>query len=210
MNFSAVKRRNKSPSATLVVPLSAFADAWSGKPSEPICVGLRLLSNEDRQKARKVAEEMATELHPRGGDGWIECYNDAVRRQAVALALCDPNDVTQPSQAFPYAEDTVLVALTASGTQKIFDAVEQHEIDQSPLERAADQATLLRLARLLERVDFALMNGRLSRRVSAMLEEIEALVDDDLVDDPRVDDSREEGAVVVGKQGVIRGRVGAR
>ncbi len=209
MNFGEAKQRNKAPSATLVLPLNAFADRWSGKPAEPVCVGLRLLSNEDRQKARKVAEDQSTELHPGGGDGWIECYNDAVKRQVAALAMCDPNDSTKPSQTFPWAEDLVLTALSVSGTQLVFDAVEQHEIDQSPLERAADQATLLRLANLLESVDYTMLNGRLSRRVSAMLDELEEIAaKNGLVDDVVVDDAGNEAPIVIGKKNVVDGALG--
>ncbi len=209
MNFADVKQRSKTPGATKIVPLNAFADGWSGKPAEPICVGLRLLSNEDRQKARKVAEDTATELHPRGGDGWIECYNDAVKRQAVALALCDPNDVSKSSESFPYAEDTVTVALTISGTELLFGAVEQLEIDSSPLERAADQSTLLRLSYLLDKLDFTQLNGRLSRRLTVMLEEIEPLVDDsDLVDSYAVHDASNERPIVIGKQALVGGANG--
>lgn len=211
MNFGEIKQRNKTPSATLIVPVSAFADAWSGKPAEPICTGLRLLSNEDRQKARKVAEDQSWELHPGGGDGWLECYNDAVKRQVVALALCDPNDVTKASDTFPYAEDTVLVALTVRGTQLIFDAVEQLEIDQSQLEAPADRATLLRLSDLLTRVDVAALNGRLARRITAMLDELRPLVaDGHLVDAASVDDAGDEATIVIGKKRVVGSGLGAR
>lgn len=195
MNFADAKAQIKTPSASLVVPLEAFADAWTGKPAAPVCVGLRLLSNEDRQKARVVAEGQAIEMHPRGGDGWIECYNDAVKRQAVALAICDPNDVTRSHETFPYAEDIVLIALTTRGTDLIFDAVEQHEIDQSPLEQRATPATLKRLSRLLPLVESSALSGRLSRRITSMLEEVATLVDPGLVDD-----ASDELPLVVGKQ----------
>lgn len=195
MNFTEAKARIRAPGATLVVPVDSFADGYSQKPDGPICVGLRLLSEEDRRKVRHVAEEQAHELHPRGGDGWIECYNDAAKRQVVALSMCDPNDVTKPSEFFPYAEDTVLVALTTRGTELIFGAVEQHEIDSSPLEQPATYETLKQLARLLPHVRPHSLSGRLGRRVSAMLDEIECLVDPTLIDDPS-----DELPIVIGKQ----------
>lgn len=197
MNFAQAKALNVTPSATLVLPPNVFASEWPMRPNEPVCVGLRLLSEDDRRKARKVAEDQASELHSTS-DNWIECFNDAVKRQVAALAMCDPNDVTKPSSLFPYAEDQVLGALTVSGTQYIFDAVEQHEIDMSPLEQAATQATLSRLAALLPLVDFATLSGRLSRRISCMLEEIESLVGHELVETGAVDDARDELPIVVG------------
>lgn len=203
MNFGEAKSRVRTPGATLVLPLSCFADDWLNKPDAPVCVGLRLLSEEDRRKARHVAEQQASELHPAGGDGWIECYNDGAKRQVAALAMCDPNDVTRPSELFPYAEDQVLAALTISGTEFIFSAVEQLEIDSSPLEQLATAQTLTRLARLLPLVNPANLNGRLGRRISAMLEEVEGLVDPSLVDD-----ASDEVPAVVSEQGVVRGALG--
>ncbi len=199
MKFGEAVARNTVPSATLVLPVSVFADEYHLRPSEPVCVGLRLLSEGDRRKARKVAEDQANELHTYGGQNWVECFNDAVKRQVAALAMCDPNDVTKPSAVFPYAEDDVLTALTVRGTQFIFDAVEQHEIDMSPLIERANDATLERLAALLPLVDAETLNGRLARRISAMLEEIDALVGDS-VDDRAVDDPGDEVPIVIGKR----------
>jgi hypothetical protein len=209
VNFTEAKARNTTPGATLILKLTVFADDYSGKPSASVCVGLRLLSEEDRRKARHVAEKQASELHPAGGDGWTECYNDAVKRQVAALAMCDPNDVTKPHELFPYAEDQVLTAFTVRGTQYVFDAVEQHEIDSSPLERLADEATLHRLAKLLLLVDIATLNGRLGRRISAMLDEVEGLVDaPESVDGAAVDDASDERPIVIGKKRLVGGAVG--
>lgn len=209
MNFTEAKERNKTPSRTLILPLTCFADDWAGKPPSPICVGLRLLSEDDRRKARKTAEEQATEFHPYGDDGWIECFNDGVKRQVAALAMCDPNDVTQPSETFRYAEEQVLAAFTVNGTQLVFDAVEQLEIDSSPLERLADRDVLVRLAKVLGLVDPAALNGRLSRRISCMLDEVEPLIDEAaLVKAGVVDDPRDEGAIVIGKKRLVSGAVG--
>ena len=180
--------------------MNVFADEFPMRPDAPVCVGLRLLSEDDRRKARKVAEDQATELHPVGGDGWVECFNDAVKRQVAALAMCDPNDATKPTTVFPYAEDQVLTALTVHGTQFIFDAVEQHEIDASPLMERANDATLARLAALLPLVDTVTINGRLSRRLSAMLEELEELVGDQLVEPSGIDDAGDEVPIVIGKR----------
>jgi hypothetical protein len=204
VNFAEAKERIRTPGATLVLPLSCFADEWVGKPDAPVCVGLRLLSEEDRRKARHVAEQQATELHPAGGDGWIECYNDAAKRQVAALGMCDPNDCTRPSELFPVAEDQVLGALTVSGTEFIFGAVEQLEIDSSPLEALATKETLARLAKLLPLVDLSRLNGRLGRRISAMLDEVEGLVDASAVDDT----SNELPVSVVSEQALVGGTRG--
>jgi hypothetical protein len=205
VNFGEAKARIRAPGATLVLPLSCFADEWVSKPDGPVCVGLRLLSEEDRRKARHVAEQQATELHPAGGDGWIECYNDGAKRQVAALGMCDPNDCTRPSELFPVAEDQVLAALTISGTEFIFGAIEQLEIDSSPLEALATRETLVRLARLLPLVDLTRLNGRLGRRISAMLDEVEGLVDAGAADDA----SDELQVPVVSEQGLVGGTDGA-
>src|ERR1043166_31170 len=105
MPFSAIeKSAPKTPGRTLVLQPSVFADEWKRKPKAPVCVGLRLMSEADRSRSRAEAERIADDHHPRGGANWVDCFNDALVRQAAALGICDPNDATkqQDTRALPH------------------------------------------------------------------------------------------------------------
>lgn len=132
--FSVIKKQvARQPARTLLLEPWVFADDWPSKPKSPVCVGLRLMSDGDKSKARAEAERMALELHPNGGHNAIDAYNDALVRQCAALGLCSPNDVEKPSEVFPFAEDQLRMAVTSRGAQFIFDALLKYEVEISPL-----------------------------------------------------------------------------
>ncbi len=135
---------------TLVLPPSIFASEWPGRPKEPVVVGLRLLPDAEEQTARAEAVKLALELHPEGDDAWVEAYNDALLRWIVARGICDPNDLTQPTQIFPMAEDQVRQALTSSGVRYVFDAIERLQLETSPAYAEASEDELWELIHRLE------------------------------------------------------------
>src|SRR5688500_17759690 len=102
--FSQVTKKTRAPGRTIILEQWVFADEWAEKPREPVCVGLRLMADGDKSKARAAAEKFADELHPKRGPNWLDAFNDCLVRQVSALALCDPNDVTRPAALFPMAE----------------------------------------------------------------------------------------------------------
>jgi hypothetical protein len=140
----------------MVLPRSAFADVWSGKPAGDVAIGLRVLSEADVQTARAEAAKLAVELHPEDGDDRIDAFNDALVRWAVARGTTDPNDVRRPY--FEAAEDTVRDALTSHGALAVYEALERLTIETSPLEPPASNDDLHSLADVLrdpERVGFS-------------------------------------------------------
>lgn len=140
----------RPPARTLVLESWVFADAWADRPVGAICVGLRLMSEADRQRARSEAERLALELHPRGGLNAVDAFNDALLRQTVAHGICDPNDVTKEHERLQCAEDAVGIALTSRGARFIFDALERYEIEASSSTPEASDEDLEELSRLLQ------------------------------------------------------------
>lgn len=174
--FKQVVEKRRAPGKTIILPLSVFADEWSGKPSAPVCVGLRQMSEGDKTKARGEAERLADEVHKRGGDGWVDCYNDALMRQVAALGICDPNDVNKASEILPFAEEEVRFALTSHGARYIFEELQRYEVEVSPLEREATDEELEHLGRLIR--DHASAIAPTHRRLlRAILEEISLAVE---------------------------------
>lgn len=176
--FAQAVSERRAPGATLVLEPWVFADEWSSRPDSAVCVGLRLLSDGAKTKARKTAEELADSVHPGRGSNWVECYNDCLMRQVVALGVCDPNDVTQPFELLRYAEDQVIDALTSKGAQFVFEALERHELASSPIGIQADSEDLERLAELLPNVTPEALPPGLRRLLSHVLEQVDAYADD--------------------------------
>jgi hypothetical protein len=135
----------RKPARLLTLEPWVFADMWERKPTTPVCVGLRLMSEQNKSRARAEAEKIALGLHPRGGPNWTEAYNDALMRFLCAFSICDPNDVEKAHELLPMAEEEVRVALTSLGTRFIFDAVDKFETEVSPLTPEATDEELTEL-----------------------------------------------------------------
>lgn len=151
MTFSALKERlSRRPGRTLLLEPWVFADEWEQKPDDAVCVGLRLMSETDKSKARAEAENVARELHPKGGPNFTDAMNDALVRQCAALGICDANDVTKPSQILPLAEEQVRYALTSRGARFIFEAHLRYEVEVSPLYPEASTEDIAELIRSLQ------------------------------------------------------------
>jgi hypothetical protein len=200
-------QRRRAPGRTLLLEPWVFADEWPNKPPEAICVGLRLLADTDKTKARFTAEEMANETHPLGKSSglsvwlanWTECFNDCLIRQVSALAICDPNDVSKPHELFPYAEAQVMEAFTSRGALFVFESLDRYEVEVSPIGELADHSELTRLAALLPHVEPGQLAPGLRRLISHVVEELDLRFGDS-VDVDAVDHAPDELApLVLGK-----------
>lgn len=167
------------PPRTLVLPPSVFASEWTSRPREPVVVGLRLLADGEEQTARAEAVRCASELHPEAfTEEWLEAYNDALLRWIVARGICDPNDLTQPSQVLPMAEDQVRSALTSLGVRFIFDAIERLQVETSPLYSEASSEEIEELRHRLANAELGSLTptaaGRARRLLRYVLLELRA------------------------------------
>lgn len=124
---------------------SAYATDYVRRPDEPVSIGLRLLSEADLQAARAGATKCAVDLFPGDGesDAAVLAYNDALLREVVARAACDPNDARQPY--FQGDEEEVREALTSDGCRAVWDELERLAIERSPLAPLADDAEIASL-----------------------------------------------------------------
>lgn len=156
--FSQVVRREAEaprPAARIAtLPTNAFADTWSGKPKSPVKVGVRLLSDKDVEVARAEAARKAFALHPRGQDdpNFVDAFNDALMRTAVAFGTCRPENVALPY--FDVAEDMVWVALTSFGVKRLYEELESLALESSPLTPEASDDDLADMAGALAAGDF--------------------------------------------------------
>lgn len=128
---------------------SDVSDTWRSKTKSGIAVGLRLLSDADETSARQNAAREAAAENSADIEATVEQYNSALRSHAVALAICDPNDVEKSHPLFPMAEDSVPEALTSRAITRLFDELEKLQIESSPLFPGADDEEVSVLGALL-------------------------------------------------------------
>lgn len=124
------KEEAAKPLRTVKIEPGDFSDTWKSKPKSAIVAGLRLLSSEDEETAKEQSIQAATEAPEALAS---EAYNSRLKSYAVALALCDPNDVTRAHPAFPMAEDSVPEALTSRCLTRLFDELERLQVEASPI-----------------------------------------------------------------------------
>lgn len=141
--FSAVEAH--PPPGFVLVPPNAFRSDFPNRPTEPVAVGLRLVSQTDLQTARAQARETASQAipdvkldDPNDIQAWTDAYNDRLMSYIVSQATCDANDVLEPWSFVRMApEDLVPLYLTADGIKLIFDKWEQVKISLDPTQREA-------------------------------------------------------------------------
>lgn len=136
-----------APRKSVKLEVADFSDTWSKKPRSAVVVGLRLLSGSDENVARETAARAALEVSDR--EMQVERFNDALRSMAVALAICDPNDIEKSHPLFPMAEDSVPEALTSRATARLFEELERLHLESSPIFPEADDEEIHQLAVLL-------------------------------------------------------------
>lgn len=131
------------------MPHSAWASDWAGRPTAPVDIGLRFVSDADIQLARGEAAKFAWAHHPIGEDidNRVDCFNDALLRWIVARGTCKPHDSTIPW--FLQDVDDATTHLSVGGARFIFDAIEMLRLEMSPLSREATNDELERMPTLL-------------------------------------------------------------
>lgn len=174
-NFAQLTSEPRAPGKTILLEPWVFADEWASRPKETICVGLRLVSEADKNKARAEAEKIASEYHPNGGDPWVEAYEGALIRQVVAHGICDPNDVSKPCHLLRYAEEEVRIALSTPGAEHVFEQHRRYEVETSAIEPLADNDDAAELAALLTSTDIEKASAGLRRSIHNVLTRLAAL-----------------------------------
>jgi len=170
------------PLRALLIPPTAFADKWHGKPNEGVCVGLRLISFADTLTARAEAAVAARKLHPNDADRdlQIEAYNDALMAWCVARGTCDPNDREKAPDIWGgMPEDVVPIALSPFGMRFVFDALDTMAREESPI---APEITDSELVEIYEMLAYRIF--RLHPVKEALVRRLLATIRDELLQVP--------------------------
>ena len=173
MRYTAAIRPAERRPAPMQVKLraSAWSDTWDGKANAPTLVGVRLVAEGDLARARSEGERVADGLHPRRGDRWVEAYNQAVMHFVLGHALCLHDDVATP--LFEMQEFVISHRLSTEGTLRLWDAVEELRIVDSPLSPEISEDDLAALcAELRSDVWWARLAPSQRKRAARLLQRV--------------------------------------
>ncbi|HEY1692246.1 MAG TPA: hypothetical protein VGG39_08790 [Polyangiaceae bacterium] len=155
-NFSSVSPSTRTPLRTVVLPLTAFADTWAGKPLDPVCVGLRQLTITEFEAALAAANEQARQWHVNHDTGQfhdeataIVARDEQLMVQCIARVTCDCNDTS--ATYFVGGEPTARDALTLSGVRLLWDELLLLHVTTSAATHEASDAEVVEAGRLLSR-----------------------------------------------------------
>ncbi len=175
--FKRLLQRATAPSRVVTLPISAFAETWTRRPSGPARIGLRFVSEAQIEQAQRAALDEAWRMYERPTDlaDRIVARNDALFANVLAQACVDPGDVTKPYFA-PAPEDLIRQALTTGGLRFLWAEYERMAIEVGPLAAEANDEELARLGAALSR--FAELDAgaqvRVRRHAAVLLSELEA------------------------------------
>jgi hypothetical protein len=139
-----------------VLPPSAFADTWSGKPFEPVRIGLRLVGEDVTELATSRAVKLARAafadfdrpLTDAERNTYVEAFNLNAIFEVLVHALTDPDDVTMPY--FRHAPNHVIRrAFHAKTALMLWEEYERLKIEISPINEPAGPEELESLSGLL-------------------------------------------------------------
>lgn len=150
------------------------AKHWAGdvvdRPTKPLAVGVRLLSEQDVQEAKAEGSRVVTGFYGGAPDpeGINDAYNDALMRSCVARAITHTEDAS--IRHFVLGEEEIRQQLTPEGVRALFQAVESVHIGASPCMAEIDDDGCLKLAAILQRRKaFATLDVESRARVRRLL-----------------------------------------
>lgn len=163
MSFRAIAPKHaERRAAAKVVTLqpSAFAESWAKRPTMPVQIGLRLVSDEALDNARASAAQVAWEVHgEQAPQGRVEAYNETLIRSILAQACVKPSD-SSVLHFGSAAESVIAMQLTSDGVLALWEAYELLKVETSPLSPEVTDGQLQALAT-------AIADGSLMTRLHA-------------------------------------------
>ncbi len=137
-SFTGAKGKTKPARRVEVLPPSAFADTYKQRPSGPIRIGLRLVSEAESAIAQGAAAVLAAETHPNSADAelWLETYNNSLICDVLARVCCEADDVSKAYFA-PAPESLIRAALAPGGIRRLWESYQLLAIEEGVLHREA-------------------------------------------------------------------------
>jgi hypothetical protein len=162
---------NQPAPIVVTLPPSAFQATWPKRPSEPVAIGLRLVSDSVNDLARAEATASADKFYQpisRDSDQYIEHWNGIAMRGILAEAVCQPHDVSA-SWFRTMAAEQVGVAFTDRGILRLWHGYDELRERLSPLLRVATAENIAELSTRLAATGVIERFGTGDRRILARL-----------------------------------------
>jgi len=148
------KARGQAPSHVEILQPSAFADEWEHRPTSPVSVGLRLLSETDYETATIAAATFAVDAMTSAegrsrvdGATFDDVYNARIMLEGVARAICDPANARSAHRLFPLPQDQLEAGhMTPETIRFLWDVLGRKRLELSPIAPIAADEDLRRLA----------------------------------------------------------------
>ena len=144
-SFSALRKASGfEPTRVVELLPTSWAETWAERPKDTIRVGVRTIPDAAKDRCRDEAAREA--LAASGGAGeesaiFVETYNAALMRAAVAVSLCHPDDVSR--DAWDVQASVIRHGMTSATVARLYDEVEMHEITTSPTAHLASDEAIL-------------------------------------------------------------------
>lgn len=141
-----LRKPSSPPTKTVTLRADQWAETYAKRPRYDLCVGLRRLSATDVESAEVEAARSVLDTPI---DGIDERYNNKLMAWAVALAHCDPNDITRPlAELGMRGDDEIEERLTPETVRWLYQHLEDlHSV--GPLTPPASDEEVAELASLL-------------------------------------------------------------
>ena len=123
---------------------SLWVEGRPNRPTAPIQLGLRIVSESDVARARSVAESFANQMHRElpYGEAWIECFNSHLIAAIMFDAVVHPDNAEKRWFA---RESQVALDLTTNGLKFLWDHYEVYQVSTSKIAPEASDDELLEL-----------------------------------------------------------------
>lgn len=145
-----LKTSAKAARRVVVLPPSAFAETYSRRPTTPVKIGLRSVSDTEAAAAQRMAHEAAWEAFSRPADGELrlELFNDHLMTNVLARACVQDLDAMAPFFA-PSPEVLIREALTPGGVRRLWEEFERMQIADAPCSPEASDEEMAAFGRRL-------------------------------------------------------------
>ena len=131
----------RAPMATRTVPPSVWAQTWTDRPTEPIEVGLRRLSETDLGQIESLANRRAQQLHPEDAELASRAFNRALVKYALSRMLCSPECADVPFWDMP--DLVAMIAFDDAGASWLYAEAYVETVRTSALGHEGDALNFL-------------------------------------------------------------------
>ena len=142
MKFNEKKDGNpRAPMATRTLQPSVWAQTWTDRPTDPIEVGLRRLSETDLGEVESLANRRSQQLHPNDPELAARAFNRALTKYALGRALCSPECADVPFWDSP--DVVAMLAFDDAGAAWLYAEFQMETVRTSLLGHEADSLDVL-------------------------------------------------------------------